>query len=93
MRASQTIFFHYEEIDALRMRAGTPRLLRGLLRRTIYRFTVHTLAGETFTISNLYVRVAQLGEQLNQRVDRVLIPASSANSPRAKPSPSASRSA
>ena len=71
---SQTIFFHYEEIDALRMRAERRAYFGGLLRRTIYRFTVHTLAGETFTISNLYVRVAQLGEQLNQRVDRVLIP-------------------
>ncbi len=71
---SKTVFFHYDEIDALRMQAERRAYFGGLLRRTMYRFTVHTLAAETFTITNLYTRVAQLGEQLNQRVDRALIP-------------------
>ena len=71
---SQTVFFQYAEIRALRLRAERKAYFGGLIRRAVYRFTVTTTAGEVFTITNLYRRTAELGERLNERVDLVLLP-------------------
>lgn len=71
---STTVFLRYDEIDALRLRAERRAYFGGLIRRTVYRFTVHTRADETFIITNLYRRVAELGERLTERVNAVLIP-------------------
>ncbi len=71
---SQTVFFRYVEIDALRLQAERRAYFGGLIRRTIYRYTLRTTAEETFTITNLYHRVAELGERLTERVNLVLIP-------------------
>lgn len=71
---SKTVYFHYEEIAALRLRAERRAYFGGLIRRTIYRFTARTLAEETITITNLYQRIAELGDRLTERVDSVLLP-------------------
>ena len=71
---SQTVFFRYVEIDALRLQAERRAYFGGLIRRTIYRYTLRTTQDETFTITNLYHRVAELGERLTERVNLVLIP-------------------
>jgi hypothetical protein len=71
---SKVIFFHYDEISSIRLRAERLAYFGGLLRRSIYRFTVTTTEEERFTITNLYLRAAELGTKLTEQINRVLQP-------------------
>lgn len=71
---SKTVFFRYDEIAAIRQRAERRVYFGGLLRRDVYHFTVTTTKAERFSITNLYRRAAELGQRLNEQVDRTLGP-------------------
>jgi uncharacterized membrane protein YobD (UPF0266 family) len=71
---SKTIFFMYAEITSIRLRAEQLAYFGGLLRRTIYRFTVNTREDERFTITDLYRRADELGTRLTERINRTLQP-------------------
>lgn len=72
---SNTVFFFYAEIDKIFVRAEQLAYFGGLLRRTIYEFTLVSKKGETFKITNVYRRAAQLGARLNERVNLEMKPA------------------
>ncbi len=69
---SHTVEFFYAEIDSIRLRAEQRAYFGGLMRRNLYQFTVFTKQGETFTITNLYRRTAELGTRLQERVNQHL---------------------
>lgn len=69
---SKTVFFRYDEITAIRLRAERLAYFGGLLRRNVYRFTVTTTEAERFTITNLYRRADELGTRLTEQINRVL---------------------
>ena len=71
---SETVFFRYEEIASIRLRAERLAYFGGLLRRNVYRFTVTTTEAERFTITNLYRRADELGTRLTERINRALGP-------------------
>jgi hypothetical protein len=71
---SNTVFFRYNEVASIRLRAERLAYFGGLLRRNIYRFTVTTTEEERFTITNLYLRAAELGTKLTEQINRVLQP-------------------
>lgn len=71
---SRTVFFRYDEIASIRLRAERLAYFGGLLRRDVYRFTVTTREAERFTITNLYRRADELGTRLTDMVNRVLEP-------------------
>ena len=71
---SNTVFFRYNEIASIRLRAERLAYFGGLLKRSIYRFTVTTTEEERFTITNLYNRVDELGTKLTDQINRVLHP-------------------
>jgi len=65
---SKDIPFLYEEFSAVRLRAEQLAYFGGFYRRTIYRITLTTFAGDVITLNNIYNRVEQLGDALNRRV-------------------------
>lgn len=71
---SETVFFRYDEIASIRLRAERLAYFGGLLHRDMYRFTVTTTEAERFTITNLYRRADELGTRLTDRINRVLGP-------------------
>ena len=71
---SKTVFFRYNEIASIRLRAERLAYFGGLIRRNIYRFTVTTTEAERFTITNLYHRAAELGTKLTEQINLVLQP-------------------
>ncbi len=71
---SKTVYFLYDEIASIRLRAERLAYFGGLLRRSVYRFTVTTREAERFTITNLYRRAAELGTRLTDQIDRTLAP-------------------
>ncbi len=71
---SKTVFFTYDEIASIRLRAERLAYFGGLLRRNVYRFTVTTHEAERFTITNLYRRADELGTRLTERINRALGP-------------------
>ncbi|HVU13792.1 MAG TPA: DUF6585 family protein [Phototrophicaceae bacterium] len=71
---SNTVFFFYEEIRSIRLRAERLAYFGGLIRRSIYRFTVTTRQDESFTITNLYLRADELGTKLTDQINRILEP-------------------
>jgi len=71
---SNTVFFRYHEIASIRLRAERLAYFGGLLHRSIYRFTVTTTEEERFTITNLYLRAAELGTKLTDQINHVLQP-------------------
>ncbi len=72
---SNVVFFFYAEIERLQLRAEQLAYFGGLLRRTIYAFTLTSKKGETFTLTNVYRRAAELGTRLTERVHLELKPA------------------
>lgn len=71
---SRVIYFLYDEIASIRLRAEQLAYFGGLLRRKVYRYTVTTSQDEHFTITNLYLRADELGTRLTEQIDRVLGP-------------------
>lgn len=61
---SKTVFFTYAEIRSFRLRAERLRYFGGLLRRTIYRFTLLTVKDERIVLTGLYSRIGELGDKL-----------------------------
>jgi hypothetical protein len=72
---SKTVFMTYSEIRSIRVRAERRAYFGGLLRRSVYRFTVTTYRDERFTITNLYRRAAELGSALTEQINAALRPA------------------
>jgi hypothetical protein len=71
---SKTVFFRYDEIASIRLRAERLAYFGGRLRRDVYRFTVTTHQAERFTITNVYHRANELGTRLTEQINRVLAP-------------------
>jgi hypothetical protein len=71
---SRPVFFRYTEIAYFRQRAERLSYLGGLYRRTAYRFVLTTGQGDVIVLTNLYRRVEELGERLEQKVNAVLWP-------------------
>jgi hypothetical protein len=71
---SKTVFFLYDEIASIRLRAERLVYFGGLLRRDVYHFTVTTTEAERFAITNVYRRAAELGTRLTDAANRVLGP-------------------
>jgi hypothetical protein len=65
---SKDVPFRYDEFSAVRLRAEQLAYFGGFYRRTIYRITLTTFAGDVIVLNNIYNRVEQLGDTLNQRV-------------------------
>src|SRR5690606_17619332 len=72
---SRTVYFRYEEIAGIRLRAERLAYFGGVIRRDRYRFVVTSWQGDRFVITNLYRRAAELGTRLTEQVNRVLQPA------------------
>jgi len=71
---SKTVFFLYEEIASIRLRAERLAYFGGLIRRSVYRFTVTTTEAERFTITSRYRRADELGTRLAEQINRALEP-------------------
>jgi hypothetical protein len=71
---SNTVHFFYNEIRGVRLLAERRSYFGGLLQRNVYRYTVTTAQGETFVITNLYRRAAELGSKLTEHLNRTLEP-------------------
>jgi hypothetical protein len=71
---SKVVHFFYHEIRGVRLRAERLAYFGGRLHRNLYRFTVTTNEGETFTITNIYRRAAELGTKLTEYLNRTLKP-------------------
>ncbi len=65
---SKDIPFRYEEFSAVRLRAEQLAYFGGFYRRTVYRITLTTFAGDTIVLNNIYNRVDQLSDELTRRV-------------------------
>lgn len=60
---SDIVFFHYDEVRGVRLRAERQAYFFGLLRRQVYATTIISIRGETFTLDNVYRRAAVFGDQ------------------------------
>jgi hypothetical protein len=69
---SRTIPFLYAEVRSLRLKAERRAYLGGLMRRNVYRFTVTTIRGEQFHLTNLYSDAAELGRHLEAQINPLL---------------------
>ncbi len=64
---SHTAFIKYVDVVSLRQRAEKMRYF-GVVRYTIYRFTVRTVMDEIVVFNNIYHRVGELGARLEAAV-------------------------
>lgn len=71
---ARPVFFLYHEVLSVRQQGQRLAYFGGLIRRNTYRFTLTTLRGEVMMLDNLYVRVEELGEQMEKRIYAVLDP-------------------
>lgn len=71
---SKIVHFFYHEIRGVRLRAERLAYFGGRLHRNLYHFTVTTNAGETFMITNVYRRAAELGTKLTEALNQTLQP-------------------
>jgi hypothetical protein len=72
---SRWVPFLYAEMAGIRLHAERIAQFGGLLRRDVYRFTITTIRGEEFVITNrVYRRAAELGTRLTEQLNRVLLP-------------------
>lgn len=71
---SNIVPFFYQELRGVRLRAERLSYFGGLVRRNVYAFTVTTEQGDTFTITSLYRRAAELGTRLTEALNRTLRP-------------------
>lgn len=65
---SYNAFILYSDVRSIRQHAERQAYFGGLIRRTVYRFSIHTLQDETIVLTNLYRRVEQLAARLEQSV-------------------------
>jgi hypothetical protein len=65
---SKTVFFTYGEIRSFRLRAERLRYFGGLLRRTVYRYTLLTSKDERILLTGNYRRIAELGDRLEAQI-------------------------
>ncbi len=65
---AETIIFDYAEIASIRQQGEQLAYFGGLIRHRRFRFTLTTVRGEVIELTNLYKRVDQLIEQIEQRV-------------------------
>ncbi|MEO0560630.1 MAG: DUF6585 family protein [Chloroflexota bacterium] len=63
---SKNVPFRYVELAAIRLRAEQYAAFGGLIKRTVYRITLRTHAGDVIRLNNIYRRVTTLGDKLNQ---------------------------
>lgn len=71
---SKIVHFFYHELRGVRLRAERRSYFGGRIHRNVYRFTVTTNQNETFVITNVYRRAAELGTKLTENLNRVLQP-------------------
>jgi hypothetical protein len=65
---SKDVPFRYDELETIRLRAERLAYFGGLFHRDIYRITLKTVAGDVIRLNNIYQRIHQLGDGLNQVV-------------------------
>ncbi|MBL8153235.1 MAG: hypothetical protein JNM70_03550 [Anaerolineae bacterium] len=65
---AETVSFDYAEIASIRQQGEQLAYFGGLIRHRRFRFTLTTIRGEIIELTNLYERVDQLVEQIEQRV-------------------------
>jgi len=71
---ARPIFFLYHEIMSVRQQGQRLAYFGGLIRRNTYQITLTTLRGEVMTLDNNYVRIEELGAQVEKKVYGVLEP-------------------
>jgi hypothetical protein len=71
---SKVVHFLYQELRGVRLRAERLSYFGGRIHRNVYRFTVTTTQNETFVITNVYRRAAELGTKLTEHLNRILQP-------------------
>jgi len=69
---SHIVFFRYDEVSAVRLRAERLAYFGGLIRRSVYATTIITVREETFTLDNAYRRAAQFGGLLLTKVAPII---------------------
>jgi hypothetical protein len=62
----------YSDIHSIRQHAERQAYFGGLIRRTVYRFSIRTLQDETIVLNNVYRRIAELGTRLEQHVNSAI---------------------
>lgn len=65
---AETVTFDYAEIASIRQQGELLAYFGGLIRHRRFHFTLTTIRGEVIELTNLYERVDQLVEQIEQRV-------------------------
>jgi hypothetical protein len=65
---AQTVAFDYAEIASIRQQGEQLAYFGGLIRHRRFRFTLTTIRGEVIELTNLYQRVDQLVQDIEQRV-------------------------
>ncbi|MBI1281634.1 MAG: hypothetical protein GC179_26145 [Anaerolineaceae bacterium] len=71
---ARPIFFLYHEIMSIRQQGQRLAYFGGLIRRNTYRFTLTTLRGEVMKLDNTYVRIEEMGAQIEKKIYAVLEP-------------------
>lgn len=71
---ARPVFFLYHEILSIRQHGQRLAYFGGLIRRNTYQFTLTTLRGEVMILNNIYVRIEELGAQIEKKVYAVLEP-------------------
>lgn len=71
---ANVVYFLYHEIRSIRQHGERLAYFGGLLRRTVFRFTLKTIRDETMTLTNLYRHIDQLVERIEQKVYPLLEP-------------------
>lgn len=68
---ADVVFFRYEEVRGVRLRAERLAYFGGLLRRTVYQATLTTFRGEVIKADNLYRRAGDLCAKLADRTQQI----------------------
>lgn len=71
---AKPVFFLYHEVMSVRQQGQRLAYFGGLIRRNTYKFTLTTLRGEVMTLDNLYVRIEEMGAQVEKKIYTVLEP-------------------
>jgi hypothetical protein len=71
---ARPIFFLYHEVMSVRQQGQRLAYFGGLIRRSTYQFTLTTLRGEVMKLDNLYVRIEEMGAQIEKKIYGVLEP-------------------
>jgi hypothetical protein len=71
---ARPIFFLYHEVLSIRQQGQRLAYFGGLIRRNTYKFTLTTLRGEVMILDNTYVRIEELGANVEKKIYAVLEP-------------------